>query len=123
MNQDQVFNELKRMWNECQNCVKLAEDLDTPNAEDSHLVKIAIVGFSYHDRTENWGINHLHTVEAYMQECREAGHGSRMREYLALCQGLLLGLYSGGKIDDVTYSYGMAVLPGLAFGKGGERPY
>ena len=122
MNYIQITVELKRLWKECPKCVKLAEDLQTPDGQDTKYSKIAIVGFSYHDKTENWDINHFEMVETYMKECSRAGHDTKMKEYLALCHGALLGLYSSGAIDDNMYSYGMTVLPGYAFGKGAERP-
>jgi len=81
---------------------------------------MAIVGFSYHDKTENWQQGHLKIARQYADECARLGDSAELRKFNLLALGALLGLYSAGKVDDRLYGIGYALLPGFVLSKGSE---
>jgi hypothetical protein len=74
---------------------------------------MAVVGFSYHDRTENWAQRHFEIAHAYLDESDSLEDPSPIKLYSMLALGSLLGMYSASKIDDSVYRNGSALLPGF----------
>lgn len=93
--------------------------LESPNPEDSRFIKMAIVGFSYHEETECWARDHFEVAHDYLCESGSIGASDAMKLYSMLALGALLGMHTSGKIDTSTYRTGHATLPGFTMAKGG----
>ena len=120
MSESDIFDEFERLWQSFDVCRQSAESLDSPNPQDDQFMKMAIVGFSYHDKTENWQQGHFKIAREYADECLRLGDEANVAKFNLLALGALLGLYSSGKLDDRLYRTGYALLPGFALSKGGE---
>ncbi len=120
MSESEIFDEFEKLWRSYSVCCRSAETLDSPNAEDDQFIKMAIVGFSYHDKTENWQQGHFKIAKQYADACADLGDPPSLRKFNLLALGALLGLYSAGKIDDRVYGIGYALLPGFVLSKGSE---
>ncbi len=118
MTESDIFDDFERRWQAVSGCWRIACDLKSPNSEDGNLIKMAIVGFSYHDKTENWAVGHCKIAERYLKESEDVGDSEDIRKFSMLALGSLLGMYSAGKIDDRLYGIGYALLPGFVLGKG-----
>jgi hypothetical protein len=118
MNERQVFDEFQKLRDCFGTCCEAADRLQSPNPEDNMYIKMAIVGFFYHDKTENWSQEHYRIVREYLNECEELNDPERIRRFNMLALGALLGLYSSGKIDDRVYRLGYILLPGFVLAKG-----
>jgi hypothetical protein len=119
MTERDIFDEFERLWTCYAACAASADHLRSPNPQDGTFIKMAIVGFSYHDKTENWQFGHYRIVEEYLAECEKLGDSDSVKRFNMLALGSLLGLYSSGKIDDRIYRIGYILLPGFVMGKGG----
>ncbi len=120
MSESDIFEEFERLWRSFAVCCQSARTLDSPNPQDDEFIKMAIVGFSYHDKTENWKQGHFDIARECADECARLGDPAGLRKFNLLALGSLLGLYSGGKIDDRLYRIGYALLPGFVMSKGSE---
>lgn len=120
MNESDVMDEYERLWDSFTACQEAAAGLESPNPEDRGPIKMAIVGFSHHDKTENWAHGHFEIAKRYLDEEDALGDSMVMKEYNMLALGALLGMYSAAKIDDRVCGIGCALLPGFVMGKGGE---
>jgi hypothetical protein len=120
MSESDIFDEFEKLWRSFSVCCRSAEELDSPNPEDDWFIKMAIVGFSYHEKTENWQQGHFQLARRYADECARLGDSVEVRKFNLLALGALLGLYSAGKIDDRLYGVGHALLPGFVMSKGSE---
>ncbi len=120
MNESDMFDEFDRLWRSFAVCSRAAEMLDSPNREDDPFIKMAIIGFSYHDKTENWQQRHFKLAKQYAAECARLGDPPKLRKFNLLALGALLGLYSAGKMDDRVYGIGNALLPGFVLSKGSD---
>ena len=118
MSESDIFDEFERLWHSFGVCCRSAEALDSPNPQDDQFIKMAIVGFSYHDKTENWQQGHFTIARRYVDECTRLGDPPKLGKFNLLALGALLGLYSAGKIDDRLYGIGYALLPGFVMSKG-----
>lgn len=118
MSESDIYDEFERLWRSFRVCRQSADALKSPNPEDDDFIKIAIVGFSYHDKTENWREGHLKIVKGYGDECARLGDPPKTKQFNLLALGALLGLYSAGRIDDRLYGIGCALLPGFVLSKG-----
>jgi hypothetical protein len=113
----QDFDELYRNHTELQ---RLADELKTPNPEDSVFVRAAIVGFSFHVPTEEWERQHLDFVlhkrqtefSDYELTKLEAA-GQRAGRFACLCLGYLLGLHQAKKISNEQFQVAEMQLPGF----------
>lgn len=114
-----LFDEFERLWTSFRTCSATARHLATPNAEDDEFIKMAIVGFSYHQRTEEWQHEHWKLTKEYLGECERLEDGEKTKKFAMLAFGALLGLFSAGKIDDRLYQLGCILLPGFILSKGG----
>lgn len=119
MNASGIFDEFERLWASYRFCAEEADRLSTPNAEDDEFIKMAIVGFSYHQKTEEWRQEHWKLAKQYLAESSDLGDSSKTKKFAMLALGTLLGLYSAGKIDDRVYWHGHVLLPGFILNKGG----
>ncbi len=120
MSDSDIFDEFERLWCSFAACCRSAETLSSPNSEDNQFIKMAIVGFSFHDRTENWQQGHFKIARQYADECASLGDPTNLRKFNLLALGALLGLYSAKKVDDRLYGIGYALLPGFVLSKGSE---
>lgn len=90
------------------------------NPEGDADINMAIVGFSYYCRTEEWGHSHYSLIRArcdgeLSDRSLEMEGAAGFRSFACLALGALLGLYASGQIDDVTFSLGDAQLPGFMY--------
>jgi len=120
MNDSGIYDEYERLWRCYSVCCHSADALKSPNPHDDEFIKMAIVGFSYHDKTENWKQCHFDLAKAYLDESLRLGDTVKTAKFSLLALGALLGLYSSGKIDERHYGIGYALLPGFVMSKGGE---
>ncbi len=120
MSESDIFEEFERLWRSFAVCCQSAETMDSPNPEDDQFIKMAIVGFSYHEKTENWQPAHFKIARQYADECARLGDPAKLRKFNLLALGALLGLYSSGRVDERLYGIGYALLPGFVLSKGSE---
>ncbi len=120
MTQHEIFTEFERLLGCYAACVKASETLSTPNGEDDEFMKMAIVGFSYHEKTEAWSRKHWLIAKEYLQESDGLEHfdSTKTKKFSMLALGALLGLYSAEMIDDRIYQIGYVTLPGFILEKG-----
>ncbi len=115
-----VYDELKKLLPVFGREIRMARQLMSPNPEDDLTVKTAIVGFSHHSPTEEWGPNHF----AFLRQRLDAEYrpgdlslygpsGNNIRLFFALCCGYLLGLYQAEAINDQEFTLAEAQIPGL----------
>ncbi len=119
MTESDIFDEYQRMWDSFRRCCEAANSLNTPNPEDDIFIKMAIVGFSHHQKTESWEHDNYRVAKQYLDEGTSLGDSETMRKFNLLALGALMGLYASGKIDQRVYSIGYCLLPGFVLGKGG----
>jgi len=124
MSETEIFEEFERLWQSYSVCCDSAKTLNSPNPQDDEFVKMAIVGFSYHDKTENWKRGHFKIATDYRDECIRLGDAAKTVKFNLLALGALLGLYASERIDDRLYHVGYALLPGFVMSKGNliEKP-
>ena len=116
----ELFQEFERLLGSYSGCLEFADKLESPNPEDSRLIKMAIVGFSYHDATSNWEAGHCDIASDYLAESESAALPDGAKLFSMLAFGALLGMLSSEKIDDRVYGLGRALLPGFVYGKGSD---
>lgn len=99
---------------------RAAHELQSPNSGDDEFIKIAIIGFSLHEKMERWGRSHYEFIKA-----RRIGELSdenldwyeefapSVAAFSCLALGAMQGLYSRGQIDDTEFLHGDALLPGF----------
>jgi hypothetical protein len=99
-----------------------AERLATPNSEDDFDIKMAIVGFSYHQAAKRWSRTHYEFIrarcEGELSNNALHDHGEAVvvwRAFACLALGARLGLHDSEKIDEIGFSLGDAQLPGFMF--------
>jgi len=120
MSESEILEEFERLWRNFGVCCRSATSLDSPNPQDNDFIKMAIIGFSYHDKTENWRQDHFEIAHRYLTDCEGLGDTEKTKRFNLLALGALLGLYSSGRIDDRLYGIGYALLPGFVMSKGNE---
>jgi len=118
MTQSDIFPEFERLWASYASYSNAAGHLSSPNAKDDDFIKMAIVGFGSHQKTEEWGAKHWELAKQYLDECAEAEGTEKMKKFSMLALGALLGLKSAGKLDDRLYLIGSMWLPGFVLLKG-----
>jgi hypothetical protein len=95
-----------------------AKAIATPNVQDTLEIKAAIVGFSYHSKTEDWGRNHLVFVGRHISGASSLE--GRELIFSCLCFGYLLGLFQANKITEQQFQLAEAQLPGFIMLKAGR---
>lgn len=107
----------------------MAEGLESADPEDDLFVKMAIVGFSFHQPTDEWGIDNLRFIQRYRSDeysnVALADHeaaATSVALFACLFLGYMLGLFQSGAIDDVEFSRGEALLPGILAMRSPELP-
>ena len=78
---------------------KLAEELYSPNLRDTLEIKAAIIGFSYHAKTELWAKRQFEFVLTRLSALENQDHNERM--FFSECLGFLLGLFQADEINEV----------------------
>jgi hypothetical protein len=119
MTESEIFDEFERLWRNYRQCCAAAAELNSSNAVDDEFIKMAIVGFSFHQRTDEWHSRHYELVKGFLDEYDQPDDTVELKKFAMLGHGALLGLYSAGKIDDRVYRLGYILLPGFIMGKGG----
>ncbi len=119
VSESDIHDEYERLWENYTTCLECADSLDSPNADDNRFIKMAIIGFSYHDATSSWSADNFEIASRYLAESESLDDLDSMKLYSMLALGSLLGMYSAGKIDDHVYRIGYALLPRFVMGKGG----
>src|SRR6266540_653934 len=69
MTDSDIFDEFERLWGSYRVCSDAAAQLATPNFEDDEFMRMAIVAFSYHQKTEEWHRQHWKFAQEYLAEC------------------------------------------------------
>ena len=101
----------QQLWDDLPQIRVQVAKLESPNPDDDHMVKIAIVGYSYHQPTTSWGRDEFDFI---MQRRREvADFGERWVEFVCLASGYLLGLHQAGRCGDAEFLLLEAQLPGF----------
>ena len=108
-----IAAEFERLLKAYPACLAAADSLVSPNQEDNRFTKMAIVGFSYHDRTENWAEGHYQLARNYLDESESLEDPTPIKLFSMHALGSLLGMYSAGIVDECVYNHGSAVLPGF----------
>lgn len=85
--------------------------LESPNPEDDRMIKMAIVGYGYHQPVEAWGREEYEFVTKRRQEVED--QGPLWVEFVCLATGYLLGLYQSGGCSKREFALFEAQLPGL----------
>lgn len=106
----QMFSYFSQIWDQLPRIRELASSLESPNAEDDQLVKIAIAGYSYHQPVESWGRNEFDFVKKRRDEV--AGYDSKWIEFVCAASGYLLSLYQSDQINDTQCFQFKMLLPG-----------
>ena len=114
------FDDFAKLQRGLSQYLPMADGLESPDPEDDLFVKMAIVGYSFHQPTEEWGIDNLHFIQRHRQDeysdAELADHGdaaSSVALFACLAYGYMLGLFQAGSIDEIEFSRGEALLPGF----------
>ena len=101
--------------------IELAENLESPNAEDEIFVKAAIIGFSHRSPTDQWSRKHFEFAQRRRQEDysdaelrRYDTNTNRLGMFACLCLGCLLGLAEAGTISEQQIRTAEAHLAGFS---------
>jgi hypothetical protein len=117
MSDSDVMDEFKRLLAAYDACVDAAHRMVSPNAEDDVFTKMAIVGFSYHQKTEEWQREHWVEAKEFLKAFDQPEDSATAKGFAMLAVGALLGLRSSGRLDERGLSVGCAVLPGFIAAK------
>ena len=112
----QLLDELRRRYDEL-NCI--AQRLESPNDDDTHDVKCAVVGFSLYTPTENWQRDHFDFVRSRLSDPRDA----LSAEFVlleAMCLGAMSGMAYERRITEQEFQLMDLQLPGYLFALGGK---
>lgn len=120
MTNNSVFEQLEQLVATFPRDVQLAMQVNSPNCEDDLSVKMAIIGFSYNSRTEDWDLGHFEFTRDHLARhfastelCEYGPNADNVRLFFALGIGYLLGLYHQRKIHDEDFRLAELRLPGL----------
>jgi len=92
---------------------QLATAFRSPNPQDDHLVKLAIIGFSASSPTEQWGREEFHAICRYRQDMPPAEFSRPWIAFACLAFGHILGLRRSGRISALQEFHAEALLPGF----------
>jgi hypothetical protein len=116
----QILEQLDSLVPTFKRDVDFAGQLQSPNSEDDLAMRVAIVGFSYHASTEQWGIDHYNFVkrridpEFALENLSDyEPMSASIRLFAAFCFGYVLGLYEADKVTDHEVHVLDAQIPGL----------
>lgn len=116
------MDEFARLLNAFPIARDAARRLTMPNAEDDDDIKMAIVGFSYHQATEYWSHQHYEFIrsrcEGELSDRALHSHGDAaaiFRAFACLALGALIGMHGSQQIDDTGFELGDAQLPGFMY--------
>jgi len=93
MNESDIYDEYERLWNSYDACCQSAESLRPMRPHDDEFVRMAIVGFSFHEKIERLRDSHLRFVRDYHDECDQLGDSTKARKFSLLALGALLGMH------------------------------
>lgn len=120
MTSESVLSQLEQLVNTFERDVQLAKEINSPNDKDDLAIKMAIVGFSYNSRSDDWDLGHFEFVNDRLarnfapNELAEYGpNGEHVRMFFALRIGYLLGLYHHKQITDEDFRIVELRLSGL----------
>src|SRR5262249_40219589 len=106
-----MFSHFRFLWDELPQIREKVALLESPNPNDDHMVKFAIVGYSYHQPVSSWGREEFEFVASRRGEVAESG--AKWMEFVCLASGYLLGLYQAGRCDERECALFEAQLPGF----------
>jgi hypothetical protein len=117
-----AIEQLGRLFEDFQESVAKARQVELPDGDDEMGIKTAIIGFSMNSPTHTWGLNHYNLVKDRLEAGYSADslkefrdEATSIRLFVGLCLGYLLGLYQAEKLTDVEFSVAEAQIPGLVF--------
>jgi hypothetical protein len=120
MTNESVFKHLEELVKTFERDVQLAKQLDSPNDDDDLEIKVAMVGFSYNSRTDDWDLGHFDFVRLRLarnfasSELAEYGpNAENVRLFFALSVGYLLGLYHQEELSDNDFRTAELLVSGL----------
>jgi len=93
-------------------CAALAEKVESPNAEDSPVIKCGIVAFSMITDSGNWTQDEYEFVKSRLDDTPQQmpEEGLKLK---AMCLGSMCALHLEGNMDDKEFALVDAQLPGL----------
>jgi hypothetical protein len=95
-----------------QECASLAEKVESPNEQDTPVIKCGIAAFSMITDPSNWTQDEYEYVKSRLddtpQQMPEDG-----RKLKAMCLGAMCALRLEGNMDDKEFALADAQLPGL----------
>jgi hypothetical protein len=86
--------------------------IQSPNPEDDRFILLAISGFSFYEKTENWRDGHFQIIRDYINETSRLDYSENIKSFNSVALGTLLGLFSSGKITQENYNLGIFQLAG-----------
>jgi hypothetical protein len=101
----------QRLCDELPSAREAAAAIESPSLEDDLLVKIAIVGYSYHQTVESWGSDELDFVSRRRSEVED--FDPLWIEFVCFASGYLLGLFQAGELSEAKCALFEAQLPGF----------
>ena len=114
----QLLSELRGRFAEL---TAIAQTLESPNEEDTHDVKYAIVAFSLYTQTENWVREHCEFVRSRLSEAPDL-LSARALLLKAMCLGGMCGLAFERRITEQEFQLMDLQLPGYLMMLGKEWP-
>jgi hypothetical protein len=95
-----------------QECVALADKVESPNAEDTPVIKCGIVAFSMITDPGNWTQDEYEFVKSRLDDTPQQmpEDGLKLK---AMCLGAMCALRLEGNMDDPAFALADAQLPGL----------
>jgi hypothetical protein len=99
------------LWNDLAEIRKKAALLESPNPQDDRMVKLSMVGYSYHRPIASWGCDEYEILASRRRD--SADLGPRWVEFVCLVSGYLLGMHQAGRCSDTEYARLEAQLPGF----------
>jgi hypothetical protein len=93
-------------------CAALAEKVESPNEQDTLVVKCAISAFSMITDPANWTQDEYEYVKSRLDDTPQqmSEDGLKLK---AMCLGAMCALRLEGKMDDREFALADAQLPGL----------
>lgn len=83
-----MFAHFQRLLDDLSSVHDIAAEIESPNPEDDWPVRIAIVGYCYHQTVESWGIDELDFISRRRSEV--ADFDPPWVEFVCLASGYLL---------------------------------
>jgi hypothetical protein len=99
-------------------CISAAEELTSPNVEDTLEVKVAIIGFAHHASSDDWTLSEYEFVKHALDKSQSLSRHARL--FYALSLGYLLGMAYTKKVSTSEFLMWEYSIPGFIALKGSE---